>query len=246
MNKFRLLSVALLATVSASASAQVALYGNTAPTGNYAAFQSALGALTTLTFNDQSIGLLNPNAYAGVTLTASANNNQLQFGTGPNDGNTGSPPFSTGEGAHGASNFLGGNSSSTVSLLIDFANPVFGAGLFVIDYFNPSSCNCSGPLLFTAYDGAGGTGSVIGSLTGIQWNMQGNHMYFVGITSGAGDIRSVLYSYNGFQSGDRTGIDDITYSGDGETVTPEPAALALLVPGLLAVGGVARRRKAKS
>ena len=194
------------------ASAQVTYYGNTSPTGNYAAFLASLAGYgstpTTLTFSGHPTGPLNPNYYPGVTFTPVGDVSTVQNNAGPGNGNTSSTPLSPGEGPHAPSEYIfdGGSPSS---LTISFVNPVAGAGLFVIDYFNPTGGN--NPLTLEAFTGQNGTGTSLGSFSSVSYNFQNNNMYFMGIASGAGNIGSLVFTDVNSNTGDTTGIDDVTY-----------------------------------
>ena len=191
------------------------------PSGNSVDWTNAIGGLSgtvnsAVNFNTHPVGSLQSNFYSriGVTLTPSGDVNTVQFGAGPGQGNTSTPPLSTGEGLHPASNYLfdGGNAST---LTIDFANPVLGAGLFVIDYFNPTNTN---PLTLAAYTGSGGTGTLLGSFSSAAFNFQNNYMYFMGIVSTA--VTSVpWFSPTSYSSGDTIGIDDLRFA---TAATPYP------------------------
>jgi hypothetical protein len=213
------------------------------PTGNLAAFQASLSAsgrpITTITFDDQSTGALNPSFFPGVTFSGSINT--LANNAGPGDGNTSSPPTSTGEGLHAPSTYLisrTGNSGLTMS----FDNPVFGAALSVIDYFHPA--NTANSFTLEAFTGANGTGTSLGSFSSLFFNFQNNFTYFVGFTSEAGDIGSLVFTRLADGTGDTIGIDDVRFATIGQVqVTPEPASIVLLATGLLGVVGAARRKR---
>ena len=235
--------IASLLLISTSASAQVLTYGANGPTGNYAAFLATIGGFgsgpTTIDFNSHPTGPLNPLFTPGVTFTAVGDVNTVASGSGPADGNSGSTPLSSGEGLHAASNYLfdGGSASS---LTISFANQVSGAGLFIIDYFNPTGSN---PLNFAAWTGANGTGTLLGAFSSVAYNFQNNNLYFMGITSAAGDIGSIVFTDVNSSTGDTTGIDDVTYAVNVQA-TPEPASIFLMATGLGALGFVRRRKRA--
>lgn len=241
-------AVAAAGLVSSSASAQVTAYGDVSPSGNYAAFLSTMNTLgastTTITFNDQLVGLLNPNFFAGVTLTGSGSNNTIRDGAGPGQGNT--DGSLSGEGPHAASPYVFSESpvfGSPSSFTVSFSNgPVTGAGLFILDFFNPTASN---EVTLEAFTGTDGSGTSLGLIKAIAGNFQNNNTYFVGFTSGAGDIRSLVLSRLTDQTGDDFGIDDVTF-GSAEravTSTPEPASLTLIATGLLGVAGAVRRKR---
>lgn len=233
-------AIALMGAVAAPVSAQVLTFGASGPSGNYAAFLASLSGYgqtaTTITFAGQS-GTLNPNFYPGVTLTPTGDVNTIQNNAGPGQGNTtGAVP---GEGPHAPSEYLlDGASSST--LTISFANQVFGAGLFIIDYFNPSGSN--NPLNFYAWTGQNGTGSMLAGFSSVSQNFQRNNMYFMGVTSAAGNIGSIVFDDFSTSTGDVTGIDDITFSSATVTATPEPASILLMATGLAGLAMARRRR----
>lgn len=170
------------------------------------------GAINTnVDFDAHPLGALQSNFYAlsdGVTLTPSGDVNQVQFGAGPGQGNTVTPPLSPGEGVHPTSNFLfdGGSPSS---LTISFAQPVLGVGLFVIDYYNPSGSN---PLTIEAFTGANGTGTSLGSASSVAFNFQRNNLYFMGVSSSGNDIGSIVFTDVNSATGDTTGIDSIQFA----------------------------------
>ena len=152
----------------------------------------------------------------GVTLTATGDVDDVKNGAGPNDGNTSSTPKSPGEGPHAVSNYLydgGGVSTLTIS----FGETKFGAGLFTVDHFNPYDDN---PLTLEAFDGPDGTGNSLGIVTSAAFNYQPNNLYFMGITSDQGNIRSVLFTDVNTITGDTMGLDNIMFSAGGEVVAP--------------------------
>lgn len=232
----------LVAVLASSAPAAVILFGNSSPTGNYSAWSGQLASLgsgvLTIDFESHPLGPLVPGFYPGVTLTPSGDVNTVTFGPGPADGNDSSPPVSSGEGANPASRFLsdGGNPSS---LTISFGTPVFGAGLFIIDYFNPFSDN---PLTLQAFTGPNGTGTSLGVVNSVGYNFQNNNLYFMGIVSTLGDIGSVVFTDVNGVTGDTTGIDNISFSGAGGAPIPEPSTFVLLGA---ALGVLALRLRAR-
>lgn len=147
--------------------------------------------------------------------------------------------MSSGEGAHASSNYLFDGSQPS-SLTIDFAAPVTGAGLFVIDYFNPTGNN---PLTLSAFTGVNGTGTLIGTANAVAFNFQPDNMYFLGVLSTLGDIRSVVFNQPVNSTGDRRGIDDIRFarSGSSSIATPLPPTALLAGFGLVGLLGLRRR-----
>lgn len=199
------------------------------PTTNSVDFTTKItslgGSVTTLDFESHPVGALQGNFYTtsnGVTLTANGDVDLVENGAGPGQSNTSSPPLSVGEGPHAASNYLydGPNVSS---LTISFNAPVWGAGLFTIDHFNPGDTN---PLTIEAFDGPDGTGNSLGVVTSAPFNYQPNNLYFMGITSDAGDIRSIVFTDVNTQTGDTMGLDDILYA----PAAPAPAPPAPSAP----------------
>lgn len=190
-------------------------------------------------FNGMGTGALNSTFYLGsdgVTLTTTGGFTGVQFGAGPGDGNNGgSQP---GEGVHAASNFLSGGPGNK-TLTISFNTAVLGVLLGTVDYFdnNPNDL-----MTITAFSGAGGTGSVIGSAVSVNQNFQNNNEYFMGISDSSNSILSLVFSYSGSGTGDTIGIDDIRFATGGNSV-PEPGSLALIGLGLAGLAA-ARRRKA--
>jgi hypothetical protein len=216
------------------------------PTANSVDFANAValnsGTITTLTFDDQATGALNPDAYSGlgVTLTG-VNFTTIVNGAGPGQGNTTTGPTSPGEGAHPVSNFLSENSSTDGSLTVSFASPVLAAGLFTIDLFNPGGT--FDPVSLSAFTGPNGTGTLLGTAAGVGDNFQNNNLYFLGILSTAGDIGSVVFTHDGDSSGDVIGLDNVEFAG-GTTSTPEPGTLSLIGIGL--VGAALARKRLRS
>ncbi len=233
---------AALVLLSAPASAQVLKYGDLSPTGNYAAFLATLAGFgitpSTITFDGEAVGVLNPLFAPGVTFSTVGDVDVIANGAGPGQGNTSSSPVSSGEGLHAASNYLLDNMSAS-SLTISFANQLAGAGLFVIDYFNPAAGNT---LTLEAFTGANGTGTSLGSFSSVAFNFQRNNSYFMGFTSAAGDIGSIVFTDVNNTTGDAMGLDDVTLAVPVQA-TPEPASVLLMATGLGALAFFRRKRK---
>jgi hypothetical protein len=241
------LATTLATTLATAASAQVSTFGGTSPTGNYSAFVASLSSLggipTTVDFNSLSSGPFSGAVLPGVTVTANGTGATTASGAGPGQPNNTATPVSSGEGLHAASGYiqLASPGSGPNGLTFNFDSPTFGAGLFVIDYYQPTLGGVNNPLLLQAFAGASGTGSLVGSVTAVRYNFQMNNQLFLGITSGAGDIGSLVFTRSTDNSSDVIGIDNLTFAA--ATTVPEPGTWALLGTGLLAVGGVAARRK---
>lgn len=183
-------------------------------------------------FNAHPTGALMTNFYSlsdGVTLTPSGDVNTVQFGAGPGQGNTTTPPTSLGEGLHPASNFLFDGEQPS-SLTISFDAPVLGAGLFIIDYFNPGTSG--NPLEIEAFTGANGTGTSLGIVSSVAFNFQPNHLYFMGVASSENDIQSIVFRDVNVNTFDTIGLDNIVFAQQTSVSSvPEPSSLGLLTIG---------------
>ena len=93
-----------------------------------------------------------------------------------------------------------------ISLTITFPAPVYGAGLYVIDYFDPWN---QASLTISAY---AEDGSLLGSYDSVQFNFQTDKQYFMGISSSDGDIGSIVLSADTTATMDLIGIDDIRFA----------------------------------
>jgi hypothetical protein len=201
------------------------------PTTNLEEWTAAVGSFTT------NIDFDNPNNGASVVSTPGT----VMFGAGPGQGNTTFGPLSGGEGLHAPSNFLDLQSpgvGGTSDTIINFSSAVSGAGLDVIDLFGVAGNTVS----LMAYDGANGTGDLLGSFTSVTANFQENNIYFMGVTSSTANIQSIVFQRNSDPTGDEIGLDNIVSASGGNAV-PEPAAWALMLVGFGGLGAMLRRRR---
>jgi hypothetical protein len=229
----------------ANASVQFFVNSPTTNSIDWTTSVTSLGAVvnTNVNFNTHPVGALISSFYTvsdGVTLTASSSdNNQVQSGAGPGQGNNTSMPLSTGEGPHAPSNHLfDGGSPST--LTISFSQAVTGAGLFVIDHFNP---NFGEFLELRAYDGPNGTGNLLGSALSASFNFQNNNLYFMGVSDTDSMIRSIQFIDTNTLTGDTIGLDDIRFARI-PVIGAVPEPISVFIWGSLAylVGLAAWRR----
>ncbi len=242
----RSLSVLLLlgAVLAVSAQAAVIGYVNN-PTTNSVDWATAVAGLggainTNVNFDTHPLGALQNNFYSisdGLTFSTTGSAfGGIENGQGPSDGNTTSTPLSAGEGLHPVSNYLLVNSLPSV-LTLTFNTRVVGAGLFLIDYYNADSAFNGWTV--SAYTGPNGTGTMLGSFNSAVYNFQPNNMYFMGILSTDGDIRSVAFEKLTSNTGDTAGIDNIQFAAS--SAVPEPGSVSLLSGALLGILGFARR-----
>jgi hypothetical protein len=195
-------------------------------------------SVSTIDFENHPLGTLWSNFYPGVTLSANGDVNTVKYGAGPAQGNTNYAI--TGEGYHAASNYLYDDENAS-SLTISFDQPVLGAGLFVIDHFNPGYTNW---LTIEAFTGANGTGTSLGLYQSVQRNFQRNYKYFMGVTSSEANIRSLVFTDVNSETGDTTGIDDIMFATGDAPPVPEPMTMLGLTMAVGAAGAYIRRRRA--
>ena len=93
---------------------------------------------TNVNFDTHPLGTLDGGFYSvsdGITMRITGDITNVTYGEGPGQGNVTSTPLSTGEGKHKTSNYLADGSAES-ALTISFDQPVYGAGIFVIDNFN--------------------------------------------------------------------------------------------------------------
>jgi hypothetical protein len=221
-------SLAMLGSVC-SAHGSVSFYVSN-PTSNSTDWTIAVLGLggvvnTNVNFDTHPVGTLNNTFYSvsdGVTISTTGSFNTVQFGAGPGQGNTFSPPLSPGEGLHAVSNYLFASATDS-TLTISFDEGVFGAGLFVIDLFNPNSANS---VSIEAFTGPDGTGTSLGSAVAPAYNFQPNHLLYLGAVSTAGDIGSLRLTDHG-TSADEIGVDDIRFATGPAGTVPEPATIII-------------------
>lgn len=207
----------LVAGAGAPAVADVTGYVDNPETNsiNWQADVEVLGGIVNTDFNFES------QSAEGLTMTIEPADSAVVNGQGPGQGNAWSEPVSEGEGLHAASNYLlveGG----PVSLTLTFTTPVYGAGLFVIDYFDPWGM---APLTISAY---AADGSLLGSYSSVQFNFQTDKQYFMGVTSSDGDIASLVLTADTTATSDLIGIDDIRFAAAEPAEEPELTGDSLL------------------
>ena len=204
------------------------------PTTNSADWRTRVtdlgGEIETLDFEAHPVGPLQTDFYAashGVMLIGEGLGD-VEFGDGPGEHND----FALGgtrkgEGQHTGSNYIF-DPQGFSTLTVSFETPVIGAGLFIIDYFNPG--NGINLLKVEAFDGPNGTGERLCSTSngsgGCSFrsprkvNFQKNKLYFMGILSAEPNIRSFVFTDIDGNLGDRTGIDDILIARPKTDNTP--------------------------
>jgi hypothetical protein len=232
------LVAALLVAVPAMA-ATTGFVGNPGSnSSDWATYVTGLGGWinTSINFDTHPTGALQANFYSGlgVTLAETGTVGNVNTGAGPGQGNTSSTPLSAGEGLHQVSNYVWVDVGSG-TFTMNFATPVMGAGLFIVDYFNPQSTPLS-PITIAAYNS---TNALLGSYQSAVYNFQENYMYFMGIASTTSNIAAVKFTITGGH-GDQIGLDDIRFAGS-RTPIPGPATILLLAPGLAGLAAFRKR-----
>jgi len=183
------------------------------------------GVVDEINFDTHPVGTLINDFYSashGVTFSTTGRFDMVVNGSGPAQiGSTG--PRSMGEGPHPISRHLYAPDVES-SLTITFDRPVLGAGLSVIDLFNPGSQpSTRNAVTLSAYTGPDGGGAQLTMLDSSQFNFQPNYVYFMGIASSDRNIRSLRFDHPGVVA-DEIGVDDIRFA-----FVPEPSAVVLLL-----------------
>ena len=236
------LVAAALAAASPATAAVTGFLSN--PAGNstdwfgYVTGTLGLAVNTEADFSAAPTGALAPGFYQpslGLTITTVIGNTSsasiIDYTSTPSG--TLDCPCSTGEGALPFSRMLllGDETATTLS----FDTPVNAVGFFYGDKFNPYGTD---PTTLLAYDGPGGTGTLLASFALPTNSYQLGYQVFMGVASDSANIRSLVVVDGFSNTGDGVYIDNIRFS---QVATPEPASFGLMLAGLL--GLAARRRR---
>jgi hypothetical protein len=185
-------------------------------------------------FDAHPIGALQNAFYSGsqgVTFSTTGTFLGVQNTAGPGQANTAGSQI--GEGVHGVSNTLVTDQVNT-TLVVSFAQPVLGAGLFTVDFFNDNTT-----MFLEAYDGPNATGKLLGVGSAVGQNFQRNRLYFLGVSDSTNSIQSIRLIHNGDPTNDSIGIDDIQFAVQSQEV-PEPVSFVVWSV-LTMAGGLATR-----
>jgi hypothetical protein len=176
------------------------------------------GTVKTLDFETHPEGPLQSSFYLtsdGVTLTEVGDLDQVFFTTG-SIGGSDTPPLSDGEGTFTGSRVVGTGQVDASQFTISFDRPVWGAGLFVVDLYNPGGVNTA---TLAAYDGPDGTGTLLGTASAAGFNFQTDRRYFMGVGDDAGTIRSVVFTDGSYLT-DGIWLDDVMFAATASPVVP--------------------------
>ena len=212
------LSCVLALALAGSAAAEVIGFVDN-PEGNSADWRAKIAELgetvvEEVNFNSHPVSPIIPNLNAdvGVTFVGTGKIRNVRSGAGPGQRGTRSPR-SQGEGLHRASNHVvsSGARGDPGAFTISFDQPVTGAGVFLVDLFNPEGNH---PVKLEAFAGRYGTGDFLGSFNAAPFNFQPNFKYFMGVISTEGNIMSIRIDVTiGFFAGDILGLDDVLFAG---------------------------------
>lgn len=239
----RIAIAAALTCALAAAPAQAALVGflsnpgsNSTDWSTHVTSVLGLGINTAADFTAAPLGALATGFYQpSLGLTITTNGTVIDYSGVPSGSLT--CPCSTGEGALPSSRVMLLFDVGVTTLSFDLA--VNAVGFFYGDKFNPVGTD---PTTLLAYDGADGTGTLLGSFVLPTNSFQLGYQVFLGVASDSANIRSLVVTDGFSGTGDGTYLDNIRFSVPGAvTATPEPATAALLGAGLL--GLAARRRR---
>ncbi len=170
-----------------------------------------LGVNENIDFETHPEGELQGGHYSGSEGVSMTSTGFLRVinDAGPGQGNTVTPPLCDGEGVHGVNHHArAGISTMTFSFI---NGPVHGGGVFLIDLYNPDGVH---PVKIEAFDGQNATGNLLGTFEAAGFNFQSNKLYFMGIVSTDGDIRSIRISATG-GAGDAIGLDNFRFTTAG-------------------------------
>lgn len=240
-------AAALIAAGSAQAATTGFVANPTANSTDWTQYVTSLGSPIDLDvdFETHPLGALQGNHYQatdGVTMTLGGSNfsfnavyTYFNNYTGSVDGSLSAAEGLTAENQRVYSAY---STTGAWTLTFDFDAPVLGFGLDVIDLYNPWGDRT---VTIAAYDGAGGTGNLLGSFSALQRNFQLYNKYFMGLASDAAEIRSVVFTNPYPYYGDGIALDNVRVALAPNPV-PEPETWALMAGGL-ALLALARRRR---
>ncbi|WP_077340172.1 PEP-CTERM sorting domain-containing protein [Pseudocolwellia agarivorans] len=180
-------------------------------------------------FDSHALGLLDSGLYLGsdgISITSTGSNNQtIKDGAGVIDGNTtGAIP---GEGVHQSSKYLEINNTGVLTL--SFTSGAFAAGIGTFDVWT------GGDFTISVFSGVNGTGSLLGSLSGVAegLNFQNLGTFFMGVKTDDGSkFGSIAFDFSA-DGNDDIGYDDILFASNSLQVSvPEPSTLVIFALGV--------------
>jgi len=127
--------------------------------------------------------------------------------------------------------------TSASAFIADFSVALSFVSIEMSDYFSDDDM-----LVLTAFDGLGGTGAVVGSVS-IGWPAANGFpaTQTVSLTDLAGSIRSIRFIGGGAAFPNSVFYDEINVRAAG--AVPEPASWAMMLGGMGLLGGVLRGRR---